>query len=86
MCKTDGASRVKTIGVYKMAVGNRVGVGLTRSTISSLLSSLLQMKEASRLRIHRSEAFVMPTRQHPQLPTDEDGILLKHQLKPMFAV
>ncbi len=38
---------VASTGVLRLLVGNRVGVGITRSTISSLLSSLFLVKVAN---------------------------------------
>ncbi len=38
---------VASTGVLRLLVGNRVGVDITRSTISSLLSSFFQVKVAN---------------------------------------
>ncbi len=55
-----------------MLVGNRAGVGLSRSTTSPLLPSLIPVKEASKQRPHGGrESPVARTGQHPwkMLPT-----------------
>ncbi len=46
-----------TTQVYRILVGNQVGVGLTPSTVSHMLPSLFPAKEASKQRPHASEAM-----------------------------
>ncbi len=58
---------VLSIGVLRLLVGNRVGVGLTRSAIRPLLPSLLPVRGASKQRPHCSEPPVARTGKHPWL-------------------
>ncbi len=67
--------RVWLTGENRMLVENRDGVGLIKKSLGSLVP-------------HGSEAHVAQFGLHPSQknPTDEDGLLVKHQLSPPFPL
>ncbi len=58
---------VLSIGVWRLLVGNRVGVGLTRSTIRHLLPFLFPVKGARHWRSHGGKFLVTWIGQHPRI-------------------
>ncbi len=70
-----------------MLVGNRVDVGLTRSTIEPMLPSLFTVNGGDELRPRGSGAdrAISMASCWMENPTDKDGLLLKHQVSPPFS-
>ncbi len=66
---------VLSIGIYGLLVGNKVGVGLTWSSIRPLLPSLFPVKEAIKQRPHVSEPPVARTGQNPLRPPGWETLL-----------
>ncbi len=72
--------------VQRMLVMNRVGVGLTRSTINPMLTCNSQVKGAKKYRPHDREPPVARTGQHPFLRPGWAILLHKHQISLPFPL
>ncbi len=80
------------IGAIRLLVGNRVGVGLTRSTVRHLLPTLFPVRGASNS-VHevvsplwRGSGTTPMSSSWMENPNDKDRLLLKPQTSPPFPV
>ncbi len=71
-----------------MLLGNRIGVGLTPSTISPTIPSLFLVKGAMKERPYSSDAdqATFTASSWMENPTNKDGLLLKNQLRITSSV